>query len=215
MSARRTRWTRRSDGLPLGVHVDTITVVAGPAAATIVDTFRIVQAAPTQVIAGLAPSSRRVTVMEGAGPIADSASLLLSGPTAASAVWSALARRSWTQMTMANGMGSGTMRWIRNVATLPAGTHVDTITVSVNGVASVQLYDSVVVAPAAVAIRVSPEGRRRRVARGFGQPTAVSLDTAMVELLGPVGESGNQWLATADATPASFTSTACSKKPFT
>jgi subtilisin len=190
------QWSRNPTGLAVGIYVDTITVVANSLSGTVIDSL-IVNAAPpplplTEV---LSPSSRYKSVKQGTGTINDSAQVILSGAGASLAPWAALNLQSWSSLTVAAGVGSGTVRWTRNYSLLAAGTYVDTITVSVVGAVGSpgRIIDSLVVTP--------PKGKsakntNRTVSNGtsVGDGESLHSDSVYVD-----AAPGTNWQATTGA----------------
>jgi subtilisin len=131
----RLRWSRNPTGLSAGTYVDTITVNAGGLSTRILDSLRVVtvtQSAPVPLSAAVSPTSRYQSVRTGTTvQLLDSAKVVLSGTGASLAPWTAFSAKSWTTVTVAAGVGSGTVRWSRNPTNLAVGTYVDTITVVV------------------------------------------------------------------------------------
>lgn len=120
---------------------------------TIVDTRA--QAAGSSLRLDLTPGSLAVTIDSGTSAPEGSASVSLSGKQASRQSWTATARKSWTVIATQTGKGTGTVRWTRNMAALPAGLYVDTITVTAGTAAgspgrvidSVHVLAAVVVPP--------------------------------------------------------------------
>ncbi|MBK7595126.1 MAG: S8 family serine peptidase [Gemmatimonadetes bacterium] len=195
-------WTRSTAGLTAGTYVDTITVtVAGLAPQRVIDTLRIT-AAPVALTLAVAPGSRSTTAAAGAPASGDNAAVTLSGDNAGATPWTATKRKSWTTLTTAGGIGSGSVVWTRNTAGLSAGTYVDTITVAASGLSPQRVIDTLRItsAPVPVTVAVSPGGRRVTVTRGNNAASA----TASVTLVGTDAGS-TAWLATRRRSQTSFT----------
>src|SRR5690606_38327507 len=142
-------WTRNTAGLAPGVYVDTISIASPGATGSpgrVIDTL-VITAAQVPLALSVSPTSRRVNITEGSNAAAASATVSITGDGASTASWTAANRRSWNVVTASSGNGSGTVSWARSVSGLPVGTHVDTITVVVNGTTlQTRVIDSVVVA---------------------------------------------------------------------
>ncbi len=191
-------WQRNTAGLSAGTYVDTITVAlaSGGATARIIDSLVVNGVQP--LVATLSPLTRSRTVVRGSAPYAESMSVNLSGTGASSATWTSTNRRSWNQLTTATGVGSGTLRWTRTVGSLTAGVYVDTISVSVTGLATMFAIDSTIIREAEVALTVTPAGRNKKIKKGFGHATTTALDSAQVDVLGAVA-GPSTWLASTSA----------------
>jgi uncharacterized PurR-regulated membrane protein YhhQ (DUF165 family) len=195
-------WSRNATGLAVGTYVDTITVTAPGAAsgspATIYDTLRIMPI-PVPVVLALAPSSRNVSVQLGGIAPAGTAAVTLTGTNASSTAWAATKKQNWTLLSAANGTGSGTVTWIRNVTGLVAGTYVDTITVTAGAGLVATVVDSVRVVARSVGLAISPGGRRTRMLLSTGAPSIVAstMDSAVVADTN--GTSTDVWVATTTA----------------
>ena len=105
---------------------------------------------------------------------------------------------AWNRLTTSTGAGPGTVRWTRDVGSLAAGLYVDTISVSVAGVATFLAVDSTIVTGADVALRVTPPGRIKKIKKGFGHATTTGLDSAIVELEGSIA-GPTSWVASTSA----------------
>ena len=193
-------WSRSANGLSAGIHVDTITVAAGSATAAIVDTLRIT-AITIPIVMSVSPTGRTVSVRQGSTAPGDNAQVSITGTNAQGAIWTAThANSAWFNFLNAGGTGDGLVTWNRNVATLAAGTYVDTITVTIAGSGqAVRVYDSVLVTPIAPThrtIAINPRGRRvRSVALTGSSLVAPSVDSAMVESSGADSGNGGAWTA--------------------
>ncbi len=155
-------WNRDVSGLAVGTYVDTLTVSASGAngsPASVIDTLKVV-AAPVPLTLAMAPPSRHVTVQQGSPAPGDNASVTLAGDNAGATSWTASVKKAWASVTVAGGTGSGTVAWTRNATGLPAGTYVDTVTVSTAGdaVLSALLVDTMTVtaAPVPLSIALTP-----------------------------------------------------------
>ncbi|MBA2291727.1 MAG: S8 family serine peptidase [Gemmatimonadales bacterium] len=201
-------WQRNTAGLAAGTYVDTISVVlAGVAGASarIIDTLQVSSSSTSSpLIASLSPLSRTMTLVQGSEPTSDSLSLSVQGTGAAGVSWAAGNRKAWNRLTVAAGAGSGAVRWTRDAGSLAAGVYVDTISVSVAGLATIVAIDSTIVtAPAAppvptLVLKSTPPGRSQKIKKGFGQASVTALDSARVELQGQVNEQA-VWLASSSA----------------
>ena len=105
---------------------------------TIVGGSTVVDATAQVTVAGVltlvvTPRSNTVRVASGAPAPDGNATITITGKRAATKVWAAVSRKSWTTMVAASGRGSGTATWRRSTAGLPAGIHVDTITITASG----------------------------------------------------------------------------------
>src|SRR5690606_3538566 len=187
-----------------GVYVDTISIASAGATGSpgrVIDTL-VITAAPVPLALSVSPTSRRVNITEGSNAAAASATVSITGDGASTASWTAANRRSWNVVTASSGNGSGTVSWARNVSGLPVGTHVDTITVVVNGTTlQARVIDSVVVAapnpgaptPAAQ-VKLAKAGKRNNVSRMAGQAIDDGVDSVLVEQAQTVAGAG-QWVA--------------------
>ncbi|HEY4319798.1 MAG TPA: hypothetical protein VGM77_01365 [Gemmatimonadales bacterium] len=142
-------WHRQAAALAVGVHVDTLIIVAPGAAgspATVVDTLRIT-APPVPTMLAVTPASNRVAVTQGSSAGPGVAAVTITGDNAAGVSWIATARKAWTTLTTASGSGPGTVAWTRATAALTPGTWIDTITVTANVVSGspARIIDSIVV----------------------------------------------------------------------
>lgn len=117
---------------------------------TFVDTKA--QATGSSVRLDVTPGSFAVTIDSGSAAPEANASVSLSGRQASKQSWSATARKSWTVFVAGAGKGNGTVRWNRNMASLPAGLYIDTITVTAGTAAGspARVIDSVRVIAAVV-----------------------------------------------------------------
>ena len=197
-------WSRNATGLAVGTYVDTLTVTAtGVATPSVVyDTLRIT-AAPVPLVLTVSPTSRSVSVAQGTTAAGDQASVTMSGTNGTTTTWSATKRKSWTTLTTASGVGSGTLAWSRNATGLAVGTYVDTLTVTAAGVTTPSVvYDTlrVTAAPVPISVAVAPGGRRLEITQG----SAASEDSASVILSG-TGSVTTGWLATQSASWATLT----------
>lgn len=188
-------WTRNVLGLAAGTYVDTITVTAaGIAPAILYDTMRVT---PTSVTVAVSPGSRSVTAAQGSAVAGASGSVTLAGSGSTSTVWTATSRKPWTTITAASGIGSGTVSWTRASATLPVGTWVDTLTISVAGAVPATIIDTVkITTPPFVAVFIP-----------VGKSTTIPLGNAA-----PSGSAG-VWLSGTNAWMAQWT--VSKKKPWT
>ncbi|HET9065643.1 MAG TPA: S8 family peptidase [Gemmatimonadales bacterium] len=207
------RWQRTATGLAAGTYVDTLQVTVPNATgspALVIDTL-VVTAAPQPLVVALSPSSRWTSVTQGQNAASASAVLQLTGDGAASATWSASSAQAWTQLTTTSGIGSGTVTWNRNTATLLPGTHVDTITVLANGLVA-RLIDSTVVIEQVVTAPVTQvvlarRGLKRRDVRMSGSPSnGVMSDSVQVTSITGLGSTA--WTATKGASWLTLTTTA-------
>src|SRR5690606_36918948 len=189
-------WTRNTSGLTPGVYVDTITVTASGAngsPARVIDTL-VITAIPVPLAISVSPSSRSVSAQQGTAAPSGEANVSLTGDGAATKSWTAAKRKSWTNLTVANGTGNGTVSWTRNTSGLTPGVYVDTITVTASGAngSPARVIDTLVITaiPVPLAISVSPASRYVNVQQG----TAASGSSASVTLTGD-GASTKSWSA--------------------
>jgi subtilisin len=190
-------WNRNLATPAAGTYVDTITVSAsGVSAQRIFDTLVVVR---MPLAAAMTPTSGRIDVTAGSTAASNgSTQLTITGYGAATASWTAAKRKAWTTLAAAGGTGSATVGWSRNPTGLAAGTYVDTITVTVVGVAMpARFIDSLVVSAEPpptqpLVISVSPTSRR------VTQPVANGWlpDSANITLSG-TGAASTTWTATA------------------
>lgn len=189
-------WSRNAFGLPVGIHVDTITItVAGATGspARIIDTL-VVTEPPTPLALAVTPGSISVTSMAGSGTLQAQAQVQLTGVGNASASWQATRKKNWTTLTSPSGIGSGIVTWTRALSGLAPGTYVDTITVSAAGAngSPAMVIDTLIVTapPTPLALEVSPRTRTVLAVTG----SAVLTDQATVTLSGN-GFQSAQWSA--------------------
>lgn len=129
-------WSRNPTGLPIGAHVDTITVTAAGAVESpwlLFDSLVVDSALALDV----STPSRLDTVMLGTTqPVTDSAFVTLGGVGATITAWYARASNgAWLSVTSASDTGSGVLRWQLRPDSLKFGTFVDTLTVTATGTA--------------------------------------------------------------------------------
>ena len=109
--------------------------------------MRRLKVLPVSVLATLAPSTKRDSVSVGSASVSDSADLTVSTNGSAPIAWTARATASWARLSTTSGTGSSRLRWTRDPGGLRVGVYVDTIKVSVTGIAApVRLLDSLQVA---------------------------------------------------------------------
>jgi subtilisin len=186
-------WNRNPSGLAAGVHVDTITVVAGSQTVRVIDSL-VVLPPPTPLALSVSPTSRRDSAEVGALVAhADSGTVNLSGTGASTTAWTATRKSAWLVLTTASGTGSGKVRWTRNPTGLLAGVYVDTVTVSAVGVSAASIIDSlrVYVDTRPLSEAVSPHNRYHSAKQSSNTLT----DSATVVLTG-AGSSLAAWTAT-------------------
>ena len=151
---------------------------------------------PAALAVGLTAPSRSATAPFGAPDASiDSVTVVATGLGAKTAPWTATARRPWLTVLDSIGAGSGVLRWRRVANTLPPGTYVDTIVVTVPGAigSPTSVVDSLVVIPppaGTFAFSVSPKGRRTIAIVG----SAPVADSAAVTTTGALGAS-TPWYA--------------------
>ena len=195
-------WNRNAGGLGVGTYVDTITVTAAGVAglpATLYDTLRITAVA-TPVVLAVSPGSRSISVPQGTAGWGDNVAVTFTGTDAGSAVWSATHTNvSWAAFVNTSGTGNGFVTWNRNLASLAAGTYVDTITVAVAGSPqSLRVYDTVRVTST---IALNPRGHRARTLHfsGVSNLIVAGLDSALVEASAVDSASAAGWVATVNS----------------
>ncbi len=197
------QWRRNAAGLVPGIYVDTISVVATGAEGSpvrVIDTLRVT-AAPVPLTIAVTPSSRRISIEQNHSANGDVATVTLSGDNAAASSWTASARKSWTTLSSANGVGNGVFSWSRNTALLAPGTYVDTISVSAGTSASTAfVFDTIEVIATPVGIAVQPQGRRARMLRTIGHATIVLPAIDSILVTGNAGTLGDSWVAQTDTT---------------
>ena len=197
-------WSRSGGSLPLGIHVDTVTVSAAGALgspARVVDTLVVIREAQPLAIS-LEPTSRYREAELGSGtPAADSADVRFLGTGAGEATWTATANKAWLQLLEFNGVGEGTVRWVRKPAGLIAGIYVDTIVVVAAGAigSPTRLIDTLVIkkgvtpppGPGAITLTVSPRSRFDAATEGA---TGILSASAAIALTG-TGADSVHWTA--------------------
>ncbi len=195
-------WSRNTAGLTPGVYVDTITVTASGATgspAQVIDSL-VITAAPVALALSVSPGSRYLAVEAGSTAAAGEAAVAVTGDGAASTVWTATKRKSWTTLITGSGTGNGTVRWGRNAAGLAAGTYVDTITVTVNAAGlSGRVIDTLVITAPTPSnpgnqVALSRRGKRNKIDRLAGQALDDGVDSVRVEQA-QAGQGGNGWVA--------------------
>jgi minor extracellular protease Epr len=192
-------WQRSTLGLGVGVHVDTIEVIADGAVgspAMVIDSLQIVSA-PLPLTIAFTPRSRSASVMQG-NVATDQATVALAGPGADVADWTAGSSASWLSLDNASGNGSQLLSWSYRTAQLVPGLHVDTITVT-SGSARAVLLDSVTVTPVVRSIALTPRGRSLRSVRfanSGARLSVIPVDSAVVEGIGLDSTIDGTWIAT-------------------
>ncbi|MDH4131127.1 MAG: hypothetical protein OEV95_04895 [Gemmatimonadota bacterium] len=149
------RWERDPGGLPVGVYVDTLTVIL-PGSATgtphLVDSFHVL---PPLSLA-VTPASRHDSVPQGqAAPASVSALVTFAGYGGDVAPWSAShGAASWITVVTPDGNGGGPLTWSRDASGLPPGLYVDTLRVTAPGASGspAELIDSLVVYQPVIAV---------------------------------------------------------------
>jgi hypothetical protein len=211
------RWRRDPTGLPVGHHVDTLTVLAGGASAMVIDTLTITSGSPppppppvNPILASVSPSSRLQALTQQNGWAPDSGSLTISGSSAESAAWTVTARKAHTSVLTTSGTGSATIQWRRRLNGLAPGTYVDTITVAVAAAGSHAIIDSLIILPQTTADLSKRGGRTKVMQTGNGRAAAVGADTTSVTV-STAGDTGGGsqpalWVATTGASWIRITS---------
>ena len=152
-------------------------------------------AAPVPLVMAVSPASRNVSAQQGAAAAGDNATVTLTGDNSSSTGWTATRKKSWTTLTTASGMGSGTVAWSRSTAGLAVGTYVDTITVTAAGAGGspTSVIDTlrITAAPVPLVLAVSPASRNVSAQQGG----AAASDNASVTLTG-TNSSTTSWTAT-------------------
>jgi hypothetical protein len=143
---------------------------------------------------GVFPTSGSDTLPQGTATSSDSALVNLQGTGAGATAWSATHGSStWLSLDTPSGTGRSRVRWTRDPTGLDAGTYVDTVTVTSDGVSGspAQVVDTLRV-DQALAMTVLPRSRVLMVAEG--NTTAVT-DSAAVTFTG-LGAAATDWTAT-------------------
>ena len=186
------RWTRDGSILLPGLHVDTITVVAGSLSGSIVDSVLVVE--PIRLL--VEPSFRIDTILfADSTDLADSAVVSLTGTGGDETPWSATHYgAAWLTLEDSVGVGSGMLRWSASPIGLAVGSYYDAIVVT-----AAQMVDTVAVTFVVIAdvvdqlvLTVEPSSRLGVVHEGQAE---LSLDSAAVNLAGP-GADTTRWVAT-------------------
>ncbi|MCA9764183.1 MAG: hypothetical protein KC544_13765, partial [Gemmatimonadetes bacterium] len=190
----RVRWSRSAAGLPAGTYVDTIAITApGVAPVRVVDTMVVTAAQPLAV--SVTPMATHGDAQAGSVGSPDSVRIHLSGTGASSATWSATRQRAWTTLATTSGTGSAWLRWSRDATSLPVGTWVDTITVSVAGATGspVRVIDTLHVTsdPVPLVLSASPGSQRVDVEAG-----AIAPATQVTIQITGTGAAGVAWSTT-------------------
>ena len=136
----------------------------------------------------LSPIARRATVVAGGAPRADSIDVVLAGAGAATQKWSASHVASWSTLADTAGTGAGRIRWTRTVASLAAGTYVDTITVAAAGAqgSPARAVDSLVVlaAPPVTVASIVPDTLRGATGAAAGADLVIDVPSSTPLTLG-------------------------------
>jgi hypothetical protein len=188
------QWTRNPSGLASGIYVDTITVSASTLTSPVIDSLVVLSPSappppppPSPLTEAVSPASRYRSAKVGTSLLTDSAQALLTGTGADLTAWTATNLKPWLTLSAAAGVGSGTLRWSRNLTGLAAGTYVDTITVVALGAigSPSTVIDTLV---------VTAKGKRtsRSTSTGASADDGVSLrvDSAYVDV-----DAGTAWSA--------------------
>jgi hypothetical protein len=187
--------------VPGETFVDSAAKLSVAVEAVVGDAARVTIETGIDVLAlAVSPSSRRDSAVAGStATLDDSATVTLSGPSAASTGWTVTNRRSWNTLVTAGGTGNGQLRWRRDPLGLAPGTYVDTIAVAATGASGspALVIDTlrVTAPPGVLTLTVSPLVRRDSVVTGA---TAPRPDSATVTLSG-MGAATAGWSATASA----------------
>ena len=191
------QWSRNPTGLAVGIYVDTITVVASSLSGSVIDSLIVTSAPPPPPLSEtLSPTSRYKSVKQGAGSVGDSAQVVLSGSGASVTAWTAVNLKPWSSLTVAAGVGSGTVRWTRDYSLLAAGTYVDTITVTASGAIGSpgRIIDSLVVTPAKGGGKPQRNSRTTSNGTSVGEGEALHIDSVYVDVA-----AGTDWQAATGA----------------
>lgn len=169
------------------------------------DAFRVrISTSIDLLTLALSPGSASDSAPVGStAPIADSASVMLTGTGASAVTWSATNRAPWSTLTSSSGTGSGTLRWHRDPSGLAAGVYVDTITVAATGASGspARLLDTLRVGapaappPAPLVLAVSAASRRDST---MALSTALLPDSVAISFTGD-GAASVTWAATSHA----------------
>lgn len=135
----------------------------------------------------LAPVARRATMISGAASRADSIDVVFTGAGSAQK-WSASHVAPWSTLADTGGTGPGRVHWTRSVASLAAGTYVDTITVTATGAqgSPARAVDTLVVlaaAPVTVA-SIAPDTLRGATSEAAAADVVIDVPSATPLLLG-------------------------------
>ncbi len=193
-------FTRSTTTLSPGIYVDSVrvfSVMAGGNNVIFTDTVEVQSAAPSF---RLSWNSRRDSVALGTGQSRDSVLVIVEGPASAPREWRATALTS--RITLASldaftavGTGTGTqwLRWSRNLSNRVAGMGVDTIRVTLAGVPTVELIDSLQVH---VSMAITAAAQSRSIVSILGR--AAPDDSVRFDIVG-TGSASALWTATARA----------------
>ena len=166
----KVRWRRQATTFPPGVYVDSIRIVVPGAIGSpsvIVDTLIVSPAPPTAFALAVSPTSRFVRAPSAATFLTDSATVEQQGTLSSNTAWFASKAATWNSLTTANGVGSGTVRWVRDLRDLGPGIHVDTIVVLAGGI-SRSVVDSVLVPAPQIPPRICLGSASTRDSVGVG-----------------------------------------------
>lgn len=175
-------WTKSAAGLSPGVYVDTIAIIAHGSfnsPARVLDTLVVL----TPLTAALTASRVDSAQVGATAGVTDSVPLALSGFGAGTASWTAShGAAPWLLLTTPSGVGSATVRWVRDPSGLAIGTYVDTITVTVPGAlgSPARIIDSLrVLAPLSASLNAA--SRRDSIPQGS---TTAKTDSVTLALAG-------------------------------
>lgn len=112
----------------------------------------------------VSPTSQTALVAAGNNAAPGSATVTLGGPPASTTTWNAVVTsttppgESWLQLTTSSGVGSGTVQWNRNTASLTAGAHTATLTITAGTPPLTATITDQVTITTSLAIQRSPSG---------------------------------------------------------
>jgi hypothetical protein len=191
-------WAPLTDGMPnvavfdLTYNVNTGVLVAATHGRGM---FALQLDRPLTLALVSAPGAARDTAVVGDTDVrSDSATVILSGPGAATAPWTAgHGAAGWISFTTSGGTGTGVLSWNRDPSGLAAGTHVDTITVVTSGAfdSPWRLIDSLVVLPR---LAVAPDTLRSSAIAATLTPVPAQAQV----LIRGAGAGATSWTATKD-----------------
>ncbi|MDZ4389010.1 MAG: hypothetical protein U0974_04705, partial [Gemmatimonadales bacterium] len=136
----KVKWNRSTSGLAAGTYVDTITVTAsGVVPHAVIDTLVITETTTTARLSKGGGKTRTIKDSRGktasVGQDTTSVTASLDGESGGTSApkWVATTGASWIRFVDGATPTEGAIVWTRDVSQLPAGQHVDSVVVSLQG----------------------------------------------------------------------------------